>query len=345
MDRCSLRCKRRCRHEHDGGVVAQRADARRRVAAAERATRVERRRWRRKQREREVQLATTRAIAKTRHGDDTAGGRNVPPRGADAGLSSATYGVSDVCMPARRATPTRRRAVNLNARSGSSRVAAWQATRAAPMCDALASERAVFIVALGRSGSSHLLHLLNAIPGYRVSGETENAWLHLARHARAAPNPAAAAVPGWPSLNASTLPRCETWEPFSERAGARALRLDPTANTAQAQGFPGLQGGAEGESGSTRRHAEVTPQLAARARALQSTARSRAARAAPAAPAVRRRGAVVRGAAALLAAHNPPPRPPSSASRRSTRCGSAAPMRAAAACGCSGRSDRWRRRL
>ena len=94
------------------------------------------------------------------------------------------------------------------------------------MCDALASERAVFIVALGRSGSSHLLHLLNAIPGYRVSGETENAWLHLARHARAAPNPAAAAVPGWPSLNASTLPRCETWEPFSERAGARALRLE-----------------------------------------------------------------------------------------------------------------------
>ena len=46
-------------------------------------------------------------------------------------------------------------------------------------CDELANRRCVFIVALGRTGSSHLLNLLNAIDGYRISGETDNSWLYL----------------------------------------------------------------------------------------------------------------------------------------------------------------------
>ncbi|KAL1527184.1 hypothetical protein AB1Y20_015863 [Prymnesium parvum] len=52
-------------------------------------------------------------------------------------------------------------------------------------CEALKRLRAVFIIALGRSGSSHLLHVLNSLPGYRISGETDNAWVHLGWFARA----------------------------------------------------------------------------------------------------------------------------------------------------------------
>ena len=49
----------------------------------------------------------------------------------------------------------------------------------------------VFIIALGRTGSTHLLRLLNSIEGYRVSGETDNAWIylgwwHASQHAKAA---------------------------------------------------------------------------------------------------------------------------------------------------------------
>ena len=53
-------------------------------------------------------------------------------------------------------------------------------------CDELANRRCVFIVALGRTGSSHLLNLLNAIDGYRISGETDNSWLYLGWFASAA---------------------------------------------------------------------------------------------------------------------------------------------------------------
>ena len=48
-------------------------------------------------------------------------------------------------------------------------------------CASLSSVRAVFVVALGRTGSSHLLRILNAIDGYRLSGETDNAWIHIGR--------------------------------------------------------------------------------------------------------------------------------------------------------------------
>ena len=46
-------------------------------------------------------------------------------------------------------------------------------------CSALAQMPCVFIIALGRSGSSHLLRILNAIDGYRIGGETDNAWIHM----------------------------------------------------------------------------------------------------------------------------------------------------------------------
>lgn len=46
-------------------------------------------------------------------------------------------------------------------------------------CTELAQLNCVFIVALGRTGSTHLLRLLNTIPGYRLSGETDNAWIYL----------------------------------------------------------------------------------------------------------------------------------------------------------------------
>lgn len=39
----------------------------------------------------------------------------------------------------------------------------------------------MFVLALGRTGSSHLLRLLNAIEGYRISGETDNAWVYMGR--------------------------------------------------------------------------------------------------------------------------------------------------------------------
>ena len=53
------------------------------------------------------------------------------------------------------------------------------ASSAGASCDHLASLPCVFIVALGRTGSTHLLRLLNAIDGYRLSGETDNAWIYL----------------------------------------------------------------------------------------------------------------------------------------------------------------------
>ena len=46
-------------------------------------------------------------------------------------------------------------------------------------CAALAEMPCVFILALGRTGSTHLLRLLNSIEGYRISGETDNAWIHM----------------------------------------------------------------------------------------------------------------------------------------------------------------------
>ena len=52
-------------------------------------------------------------------------------------------------------------------------------------CAELTAMPAVFVLALGRSGSSHLLRILNAIEGYRISGETDNAWIHAGRFVRA----------------------------------------------------------------------------------------------------------------------------------------------------------------
>ena len=46
-------------------------------------------------------------------------------------------------------------------------------------CSTLSQMQCVFILALGRTGSTHLLRLLNSIPGYRISGETDNAWIHM----------------------------------------------------------------------------------------------------------------------------------------------------------------------
>ena len=50
---------------------------------------------------------------------------------------------------------------------------------AADSCASLAEMRCVFVLALGRTGSTHLLRLLNSIDGYRISGETDNAWIYL----------------------------------------------------------------------------------------------------------------------------------------------------------------------
>ena len=53
------------------------------------------------------------------------------------------------------------------------------ASASSASCSAIAALPCVFVVALGRTGSTHLLRLLNAIPGYRLSGETDNAWIYL----------------------------------------------------------------------------------------------------------------------------------------------------------------------
>ena len=50
---------------------------------------------------------------------------------------------------------------------------------AATECSLISQMPCVFILALGRTGSTHLLRLLNSIPGYRISGETDNAWIHM----------------------------------------------------------------------------------------------------------------------------------------------------------------------
>ena len=86
-------------------------------------------------------------------------------------------------------------------------------------CNALRQLRSVFIVALGRSGSSQLLRVLNSIPGYRISGETDNAWIHLARFARGVGSGDAAA---W--RKQTRLPICETWPAYGERVSVRAAR-------------------------------------------------------------------------------------------------------------------------
>lgn len=79
----------------------------------------------------------------------------------------------------------------------------------------MAQQQCVFIIALGRSGSSQLLNLLNHIPGYRISGETDNAWLFLSRLAR---------------HREPKLPLCEHWPPFSQRAASRAANLSQYCN-------------------------------------------------------------------------------------------------------------------
>ena len=180
------------------------------------------------------------------------------------------------------------------------------------MCDALASERAVFIVALGRSGSSHLLHLLNAIPGYRVSGETENAWLHLARHARAAPKPAAAAaagplceLPHWRAvLGARGRARAAAgggscWTTCARQQLRAARRFNKACKEARKAGLA-----AHGC------HAEVTPHACrSSASVALDCPQSRAARVDPAVRSPYADAAQLCAARRLfLAAHNPPPR-------------------------------------
>ena len=101
----------------------------------------------------------------------------------------------------------------------------------AASCDELAELPCVFILALGRSGSSHLIRILHSIPGYRISGETDNAWLYLARFARLTQSfeqrkarAHNAALNGQQGFKAK-LPFCETWPPYYQRAGARAANL------------------------------------------------------------------------------------------------------------------------
>ena len=93
-------------------------------------------------------------------------------------------------------------------------------------CAELAALPCVFVLALGRSGSSHLIRILHAIPGYRISGETDNAWLYLARFARlkaarARLHPVANRL----HTSEKEPPMCETWPPFYQRASARATNL------------------------------------------------------------------------------------------------------------------------
>ena len=84
-------------------------------------------------------------------------------------------------------------------------------------CSELSDQHAVFVIALGRTGSSHLLRLLNAIPGYRISGETDNSWLYLARHARSLPRGL---------LQLSHRPVCDEFAPYlSHSAKIRAQNL------------------------------------------------------------------------------------------------------------------------
>jgi len=56
------------------------------------------------------------------------------------------------------------------------------------MCLAMSQLPCVFLIALGRTGSSHLLRLLNGIDGYRLSGETDNAWIYMGWFAGARAN-------------------------------------------------------------------------------------------------------------------------------------------------------------
>ena len=102
-------------------------------------------------------------------------------------------------------------------------------------CEELAALPCVFILALGRSGSSHLIQILHSIPGYRISGETDNAWVYLARFARLAQAmdqkrvrahhaTSTAALSGRTGFRVE-LPLCETWRPYYQRAGARATNL------------------------------------------------------------------------------------------------------------------------
>ena len=60
------------------------------------------------------------------------------------------------------------------------RALSWKAAMAAAAeCSAISQMPCLFVLALGRTGSTHLLRLLNSIPGYRISGETDNAWIHM----------------------------------------------------------------------------------------------------------------------------------------------------------------------
>ena len=94
----------------------------------------------------------------------------------------------------------------------------------AASCDALAELPCVFIIALGRTGSTHLLRLLNEIPGYRLSGETDNAWVYLGwwREQLLATAAAASALGRRRRLQAFEMPA--SWELATKRRRQKRSR-------------------------------------------------------------------------------------------------------------------------
>lgn len=94
----------------------------------------------------------------------------------------------------------------------------------AASCRAIAQMPCVFLIALGRTGSSHLLRLLNGIDGYRLSGETDNAWIYMGRYAGARVNARSELLPAGPEHGAS-------WN--SEAVRARANGSDVVCQARQ----------------------------------------------------------------------------------------------------------------
>ena len=100
-------------------------------------------------------------------------------------------------------------------------------------CAEITALPCVFIVAIGRTGSTHLLRVLNAIPGYRVSGETDNAWIYLGRwhealRSRPLPSVAVATPSGWDphtAASANAGRRLQTMHTPALRKGSSSRTL------------------------------------------------------------------------------------------------------------------------
>ena len=56
-------------------------------------------------------------------------------------------------------------------------------------CERMAAWPCVFIVSFGRTGSTHILKILNSIKGYRLTGETRDAWIYLGWYANGRKDP------------------------------------------------------------------------------------------------------------------------------------------------------------